>query len=135
MAEAVDTAGLKRVIKSTLEDTRQWVPLSDDRMPSLVGPYKVPHFDAKGEANDLFTDLNVPTAFLLTSFYQDNFIYFGMGPHRGTDDKLGMTLPIVDKNLPGFGPEDIGLGAYGIFTIGDDYIGRTVVFQEAFSRV
>jgi hypothetical protein len=26
-----------------LEDTRNWVPLSDDRMPTLQGKYKVPH--------------------------------------------------------------------------------------------
>ena len=40
-------------IWSTLEDTRQWVPLADDRMPTLMGKYKVPHFDAKGEAEPL----------------------------------------------------------------------------------
>ena len=43
-------------IWSTLEDTRKWVPLDDDRMPTLQGKYKVPHFDAKGEANHFFTD-------------------------------------------------------------------------------
>ncbi len=67
-------------IWSTLEDTRKLVPLDDDRMPTLQGKYKVPHFDAKGEANHLFTDAGVPTTFLLTSFYWENFIYFGIGP-------------------------------------------------------
>jgi len=38
-------------------------------MPTLMGRYKVPHFDAKGEANRVFTELGVPTTFLLTSFY------------------------------------------------------------------
>ena len=28
----------------------------------------MPHFDAKGEANDIFTQLGVPTTFLVTSF-------------------------------------------------------------------
>ena len=41
----------EHVIWSTLEDTRQWVPLDDNRMPTLMGKYKVPHLDAKGEAN------------------------------------------------------------------------------------
>jgi uncharacterized protein YbjT (DUF2867 family) len=57
MARAAKSAGVKHVIWSTLEDTRKWVPLSDDRMPTLMGKYKVPHFDAKGEADKVFTDL------------------------------------------------------------------------------
>ncbi|GBF06757.1 HSCARG protein [Deinococcus aerius] len=40
------------------------MPLDDDRMPTLRGRYKVPHFDGKGEANALFTGLGVPTTFL-----------------------------------------------------------------------
>src|SRR5580704_17977146 len=63
MALAAKAAGLKHVIWSTLEDTRKWVPLNDDRMPTLKGKYKVPHFDGKGEADKMFTDLNVPTTF------------------------------------------------------------------------
>ncbi len=56
MAAAAQQAGVQHVIWSTLEDTRQWVPLSDTRMPTLMGKYNVPHFDAKGEANALFTE-------------------------------------------------------------------------------
>ncbi len=51
MAQAAKAAGVKHVIWSTLEDTRNWVPLTDDRMPTLMGKYKVPHFDAKGESD------------------------------------------------------------------------------------
>src|ERR1700683_4398965 len=40
MAQASKAAGLKHVIWSSLEDTRKWVPLSDDRMPTLQGNYK-----------------------------------------------------------------------------------------------
>ena len=88
MAQAARAAGVKHVIWSTLEDTRKLVPLSDDRMPTLLGKYKVPHFDAKGGSDHLFTDAGVPTTFLLTSFYWDNFIYFGMGPKKGADGRL-----------------------------------------------
>ena len=76
MAQAAKHANLQHVIWSTLEDTRRWVPLSDNRMPTWRGKYKVEHFDAKGEADHLFTDLGVSTTFLLTSFYYENFIYF-----------------------------------------------------------
>jgi uncharacterized protein YbjT (DUF2867 family) len=126
LAEAAKAEGTKHVIWSTLEDTRQWVPLSDNRMPTLMGKYKVPHFDAKGEANQLFTDLGLPTTFLLTSFYWDNFIYFGSGPKKGPDGKLALTLPMGDKKLPGIAAEDIGRCAYGIFKRGPEFIGKTV---------
>lgn len=126
MAEAAKHAGLQHVIWSTLEDTRQWVPLDDDRMPTLMGQYKVPHFDAKGEANQFFTDLGLPVTFLLTSFYWDNFIYFGMGPKKGPDGQFAITLPMGDRKLPGIAAEDIGRCAYGIFKKGPEFIGKTV---------
>ena len=126
MAEAAKDAGLEHVIWSTLEDTRNWVPLGDDRMPTLMGKYKVPHFDAKGEANREFTERGVLTTFLLTSFYWDNLIYFGMGPKKGPDGVLAITMPMGDKKLHGIAAEDIGKCAYGIFKRGRDYVGKTV---------
>jgi uncharacterized protein YbjT (DUF2867 family) len=126
MAQAAKQAGLKHVIWSTLEDTRRWVPLSDTRMPTLMGKYKVPHFDSKGEADRVFKDLGLPTTFLLTSFYWDNLIHFGMGPKKGPDGKLAFTLPMGDKKLPGIAAEDIGKCALGIFKKGQEFIGKTV---------
>jgi uncharacterized protein YbjT (DUF2867 family) len=126
MAAAAKEAALQHVIWSTLEDTRKWVPLSDNRMPTLMEKYKVPHFDAKGEANQKFKDQGVPTTFLLTSFYWDNFIHFGMGPKKGPDGRLAITLPMGDKKLPGIAAEDIGRCALGIFKAGPSWIGKTV---------
>ena len=125
-AQAAKDAGLQHVIWSTLEDTRKWVPLSDDRMPTLMGKYKVPHFDAKGEADGIFRELKVPTTFLLTSFYWDNLIYFGAGPQRGPDGVLAITFPMDDKPLSSIAVEDIGKCAYGIFKRGRELIGKTV---------
>lgn len=126
MARAAKAAGVAHVIWSTLEDTRQRVPLSDHRMPTLQGAYKVPHFDAKGESNAAFTSAGVPTTFLLTSFYWDNLIHFGMGPRRGADGRLVFALPMGDRKLPGIAAEDIGRCAHGIFKRGAEFIGRTV---------
>lgn len=126
MAEAARQAGLKHAIWSTLEDTRRWMSLDDDRMPTLMGKYKVPHFDSKGESDRLFAESGVPTTFLLTSFYWDNFIHFGMGPKRGPDGKFAITLPMGDKKLPGIAAEDIGKCAYGIFKRGAELVGKTV---------
>jgi uncharacterized protein YbjT (DUF2867 family) len=126
MAQAAREARVKHVIWSTLEDTRRRVPLSDDRMPTLMGKYKVPHFDAKGEANQAFLDSGVPTTLLHTSFYWDNLIYFGMGPKKGADGRLAITLPMADKKLPGIGAADIGRCAFGIFRRGAEYAGKSL---------
>ena len=126
MARAAKHAGVKHVIWSTLEDTRRWVPLSDNRMPTLMGKYKVPHFDSKGEADKVFTGLGLPVTLLLTSYYWDNMIFFGMGPKKGPDGKLAISMPMGDKKLPGIAAEDIGRCAYGIFKRGGEFIGKTV---------
>jgi len=126
MARASKSAELKHVIWSTLEDTRKWVPVSDGRMPTLMGKYKVPHFDAKGESDRIFSETGVPTTFLLTSFYWDNLIHFGMGPRKDAEGKLAFTLPMGDKKLPGIAAEDIGGCALGIFKKGPELVGKTV---------
>jgi uncharacterized protein YbjT (DUF2867 family) len=126
LAQAAKQAGVRHVIWSTLEDTRKRVPLEDLRMPTLMGKYKVPHFDAKGEANRFFVEAGVPTTFLLTSFYWDNFIYFGMGPKKGADGVLELMMPMADKKLAGIAAEDIGKCALGIFKKGEEFIGKTV---------
>ncbi|MBD0285253.1 MAG: NmrA/HSCARG family protein [Flavisolibacter sp.] len=126
MAQAAKAAGLQHVIWSTLEDTREWVPLNDNRMPTLMGQYKVPHFDAKGESDKFFRELGVPTTFLRASFYWDNLIFFGSGPKRGADGKLAITFPLDDKKMAGIAAEDIGKCAYSIFKRGKELIGKTI---------
>jgi len=124
--EAAKGSNLMHVIWSTLEDTRNWVPLEDDRMPTLHGKYKVPHFDGKGEADKLFTASGLPVTLLRTSFYWDNFIYFGMGPQKAADGNYYITLPMDDKKLAGIAAEDIGKCAYGVFRKGNELLGKTV---------
>jgi len=125
-ADTAKKAGIKHAIWSTLEDTREFVPLHDDRMPTLNEKYKVPHFDGKGEANKYFTQAGVPTTFFYPSFYWDNFIYFGAGPKKGTDGKLVLTLPIGNAKMGGIASEDIGKCAYGIFKKGQKLIGKKI---------
>lgn len=126
MAEAAKSAGLKHVIWSTLEDTRKWVPLDDDSMPTLNDKYKVPHFDGKGMSDHHFTDAGVPVTFMYASFYWENMIYFGMGPKRGEDGKLAIAFPMGDKKMAGIAAEDIGKCAYGIFRNGPSLAGKTI---------
>ncbi len=126
MAGAAARADVRHVIWSTLEDTRERVPLSDDRMPTLLNRYKVPHFDGKGEADAVFAEAKAPTTLLRTSFYWDNLINFGAGPKKDSSGQLVFALPMGDRKLPGIAAEDIGPCAYGIFLRGVEMVGRTI---------
>jgi uncharacterized protein YbjT (DUF2867 family) len=124
MAEAARTTGLKHVIWSTLEDTRNLMAAGDTRMPMLQQKYRVPHFDGKAEADAYFEGL--PVTFLVTSFYWDNLYLFGMAPKKGDDGNYSWTFPMGNKLLAGIAAEDIGKVAYGIFKAGQPYVGKTV---------
>ncbi len=124
-ARAVKAAGVAHVVWSTLEDTREVIPVSDARVPVLQGRYTVPHFDAKAEADAFFRDSGVPTTYLRTTFYWEGFTQ-GSGPRRGDDGRLVLTLPMGDAVLSGIAAEDIGRTAYGVFAAGDEYVGKTV---------
>ena len=126
MAQAAAAAGAKHVIWSSLEDSRKWIPLDDDRIPTLMGKYKVPHFDVKGESNVYFEESNIPYTILNTSFYWENFIYFGSGPQKTPDGNLVLTIPLADQKLPCIAASDIGKCALGIFKAGATYQGKTI---------
>lgn len=125
-AEACKKSGVQHVVWSTLEDTRDFYPLDDDRMPTLRDKYKVPHFDGKGASDHFFTDLGLPVTFLRASFYWDNFIHFGSGPQREPDGTLAITFPIGDTAMAGVASEDIGKTAYGVFKAGPSLVGKYV---------
>ena len=124
MARATRRAGNAHVVWSTLEDTRKWIPLDDPRVPNLQGKYKVAHFDAKGEADAVFAAEAAPTSCLVTSFYWDNFIHFGMGPRRGEDGRLGIAWAAGGAPLPGIAAADIGACAHGVFERGPGVAGQ-----------
>ena len=126
IAKAAKTANAAHVIWSTLDDTTQWLSVSDPRMPTLLGKYKVPHSDSKGQIDHVFTDLGLPTTFLLTCFYWDNFYNHGWGPKSGQDGAYRLTLPIGKAKMPGIAAEDIGKCAYAIFKDRTRFVGETV---------
>ena len=126
LARATKAAGVEHVVWSTLEDTRESVPLSDERMPTLREKYNVPHFDAKGEADAVFAAEQVPVTYLKVAFYWENFVYFGQGPHPGPDGNLVLALPLGGGKLAGIAVGDVGKVVYGIFAKGEEMIGQTV---------
>lgn len=124
LADASKASGVQHVVWSTLEDTRLRVPLSDDRMPTLGGRFKVPHYDTKGESDAFFDGAR--TTWLATSFYWDNLIHFGMGPKPNSSGGFDFVLPMGDKKLPGIAAEDIGKCAFGVFKRGGAAIGKHI---------
>ena len=124
MANAAKAAGLAHVVWSTLPDTREHMG-ADERVPTLQGTYKVPHFDSKAEADRFFTEAGVPTTFLSTTFYFESFLEF-FSPKRGEDGKLVLALPMRDRKLSGIAVDDIGRTAYAILQRGTDLVGKTI---------
>ena len=124
---AAKTSGLKHVVLSTLEDTRPIINLAENKDTwkklNEMDMY-VPHFDGKGEADQEYDD--IPTTKLLTAFYYENYITFGMGPSRGNDsDPYAITFPMSDKKLSMVAISDIGKAVAAIFQ-DDTLIGKTV---------
>jgi uncharacterized protein YbjT (DUF2867 family) len=122
LAEAAKAARVQHVIWSTLEDTRKLMDPGDRRMPMLQGKYRVPHFDAKAEADAFFAGL--PVTYLIVSFYWDNI--YRMLPKKAGDGVYRWAFPMGDKQLAGIAADDIGKAAYGIFKARDEYIGKRV---------
>jgi uncharacterized protein YbjT (DUF2867 family) len=133
IADAAKAAGVKHVIWSTLEDTRQFMAADDKRMPILQEKYRVPHFDAKAEANAYFS--GVPSTMLVTSFYWDNLFMFGLAPKKGDDGQYAWAFPMGNAKLAGIAGEDIGKCALGVFKGGDQYVGKTVGIAGEFLTI
>ena len=125
-ARAAAAAGVRHAIWSTMEDTRLWYPLVDDRMPTVMGNYKVPPFDGKADADRFFKEAGVPTTYLLTPTHWDAFVFGNGRPQPGPDGVLTLVIPLGDARLPGIAAEDIGRCAYSILQQPDRYLGTKV---------
>ncbi|OBK93969.1 nucleoside-diphosphate sugar epimerase [Mycobacterium asiaticum] len=123
-ALAAKQAGVEHVVWSTLEDTRDHFG-DDDRVPTVDERYKVPHFDAKAEADEFFREYDVPTTFLRSTLFFEGFAD-ALAPVRGDDGQLRLMLPMADQRLSGIAVADIGKTALQIFARGTAYIGQTV---------
>ncbi|NKE57707.1 NmrA/HSCARG family protein [Lentzea sp. PSKA42] len=123
----VDAAkGLRHVVWSTLEDTREVIALDDDRMPTLDEKYKVPHFDVKGgEADALFEQAGLPTTYVRMSFYWNNLLR-DLAPRRAADGTLTLSLPMGESKLSGIAGEDIGKAVMSVFKRPSETIGHTL---------
>jgi len=132
-AQAAKTTGVKHAVWSTLDDTRQ---VLHGKLPPLVDDSIVPHFDGKAIADQEFINLGVPTTFLLTSMYYENFLSFGMGPKKNSEGTYSLTFPFP-SNLPlvFISVADIGKAVLGIFKNSSEFINKRVGLAGDFKTV
>jgi uncharacterized protein YbjT (DUF2867 family) len=97
-----EIGSMKHVVFSTLEETT--IPVADHfkslhqcEHEGAKGPMKVPHFDGKARAEKMFEGL--PTTFVLTSCYFENFCSF-FSFSKGEDGSYTFTLPLSDVKIP-----------------------------------
>ena len=95
-------------------------------MPTLQGKYKVPHFDAKGGADHVFTEPACRRRSSTRRSTGRTSSTSAWARSAARTASCAITLPIGNAKLPGIAAEDIGKAAYGIFKAGDEYIGKTV---------
>ena len=127
---AAKAAGVKHICLSSLEDCRELINKADNKDTWKVigdeslGMY-VPHLDGKGQVTKEFADSGVPITNFLTSFYYENFIYFGMGPAKHGDGPHAITFPMGDMKKTMVSVADIGKAACAILR-DPNTIGKTV---------
>ena len=134
-AEASASVGLKHVIMSSLVDTRKFVPLSSDEMPTLTLPtsdggkrdYKIPHFESKADGEVYFSENSVPTTFIKSGFYYENYLtYFPLTKAEGAENTFTITLPTGESKFPMIAVEDLGKVSYSMFKKPNEAIGKSV---------
>jgi len=131
LLDAIKSTGVGHVVYSSLDDTREFLKNNPD-IPTLTGNMKVPHFDSKGAFNKKFIN-EVSATVLLTTFYYENFISFGMGPKMNkTTGKYQIALNMGKAVMPMIAVNDIGRAACEIFKNKDRFLGKTVGIAGSF---
>ena len=120
---------INHIVLSSFEDSRVFVnstPNKDTWKTFGKHGMYVPHIDGKNEVQKEFEKEGLYVTSFYTSFYYENFIYFGMGPARqSASDPYAITLPIDNVKLPMVAVSDIGKAACAIFQ-DPTLIGKTV---------
>ncbi|MFO1267618.1 MAG: NmrA family NAD(P)-binding protein [Rubrivivax sp.] len=84
----------------------------------------MPHFDAKGAADELFRRRGVPLTRLAPSLFWEHLAPFGVLPQRDAGGRLVLPLPMGERPLPGMSVADIGPIVRAVFTDPQRWLGR-----------
>ncbi|CAE7717229.1 NMRAL1 [Symbiodinium necroappetens] len=129
-AAAAKAANLEHVIWSTFEDTCAIIPDDSETLPLDKSRCRVPLFDGRGRSDHYFNEAEVPTTFLIPSFFYESFLDFealGFLPRRAPNGQLFVELPISrDQPVPLVSAEDVAECARQIFRKGKDMLRKYV---------
>jgi len=106
LADAAKAAGIKHFVFSTLDEGTN-----------------VPHFQSKEMIQHYLTKIGVPSTFLLTSFYYENFAGFGMAQWKDDTVVFSIGYP-VDAYIPMYAVRDTGGWALTAFNHPEKWIGK-----------
>ena len=126
LAEAARRACVGHVIWSTQEDTRRFIEPDGEVMPVLMGRYNVPHFDAKGYADQFFIGRGLPVTRLVSAFLWDWLVASALQPQHDAEGRRPFVLPLGNALLPGIAAADFGACTAALFCQGEAAIGRRV---------
>jgi len=108
LADAAKTAGIKHFVFSTLDEGSN-----------------VPHFQSKEQIQHYLTKIGVPSTFLLTSFYFENFDGFGMASWKGDTVVFALGYP-AEATMPMYSVADTGGWTLAAFDHPDKWIGKVM---------
>lgn len=116
LADLSKRLGLQHVVYSGLENVKQ---LTKGRLEVL-------HFDGKGEVEEYFRAVNVPTTTIRLPFYYENFLSSFKPQKAPQGDKLLLGLPMGDTPMDGMAVEDLGPIVLSLLKSPEQYIGQVI---------
>lgn len=115
VADLAKRLGLRHVVYSGLENV--------DRLSG--GKLKVLHFDGKGEVEEYFWSIGVPTTSVRLAAYFENFLTMWK-PVKTSDGYYTLALPMGDVPMDGISVADVGAVVSSIFASPEEFVGKAV---------
>ncbi|NXX40884.1 NMRL1 protein, partial [Tricholaema leucomelas] len=116
LADLSKRLGLHHVVYSGLENVKQLTG----------GKLEVPHFDGKGEVQEYFQKIGVPTTTIRLPFYFENFLSFFKPQKAAQGDTFVLALPMGDVPMDGMSVKDLGPIVLSLLKAPEEYIGQVI---------
>ncbi|XP_009986917.1 PREDICTED: nmrA-like family domain-containing protein 1, partial [Tauraco erythrolophus] len=116
LADLSKRLGLRHVVYSGLENVKKLTG----------GQLEVPHFDSKGEVEEYFQDIGVPTTIIRLPCYFENFLSFFKPQKVPQGDTFTLALPMEDTPMDGMAVQDFGPVVVSLLKSPEAYIGQVI---------
>ncbi|MGY4829624.1 NmrA family NAD(P)-binding protein [Sphaerotilaceae bacterium SBD11-9] len=127
-ADPRDTASLRRAFEG-VHGVFALAAYGTQEVASAAADAGVQHlvWSVQGNnAREALTAAEVPSTALRVPFLWDALIHGGLGPRRGADGELRISLPVTRQALPGIAAADVGHCAFAVFKAADAHLGATL---------